>query len=339
VIRIGVLGICLCAIILGIRIQGAQSVDVRLEQARRFLVGQNKDFTRARNLLVDLVQHAKGETLVWADIYLGYIEDRANNRQTALSWYEAALTVKGASAGSLEVAKYGLKQPLVWIRHLDSDVPPPSERTVAAPPAPVAKSTAYVTRERPTGLVPASNLSAEQRLQNFEGLWSLIEVNYAHFQLKSIDWAEVHRRYLSRLSLIKSDDDFYLLMFQLVNELKDTHSWLDNYKEPLLADVPDMPIDMFGGRPFVIAGARAGWEVLSVDGMTPSEKMESLRSFLRATSSMRAYQRQAGRSLLAGKEGETVRITLRSPDRQIETESSTAPAGNVVYRPNRRRAI
>ena len=286
------------------------------------LTGEHKDVPRAKNLLLEIAQNAKGEALAWADIYLGYVEDRAGRRQSAIDWYQAALTVNGASRGSLELARFGLQQPLVWIRHLDSGEPPPPV-AVAAPPAPTAHSTAHVTREPSAGLIPASNLSAEQRRQNFEALWSLIDVNYAHFKLKSIDWAEVHGRYVSRLGQIQGDDDFYLLMFQLVNELNDTHSWLDNYKEPLLADVPDLPVDMFGGRPFVIAGARAGWEVISVDGLTPKEKMESLRPYLRATSSPRAFQRKAGRSLLAGKEGESARITLRSPDGQIATESPT----------------
>jgi len=83
-----------------------------------------------------------------------------------------------------------------------------------------------------------------------------------------------------------------------------------------------MPIDLFRGRPFVIAGSRAGWEVISVDGIAPKDKMESLKPYLRGTSSTRAFERQATRSLLAGKEGENVRITLRSPDGRIETESS-----------------
>jgi C-terminal processing protease CtpA/Prc len=123
------------------------------------------------------------------------------------------------------------------------------------------------------------------------------------------------------LNLVKSDDDFYTLMFQLVNELKDTHSWLDNYSTPPLADVPDMPIDLFRGRPFVTAGAKAGWEVTSVEGMAPKDKMESLRPYLRGTSSTRSFQRQASRSILAGKADENVSITLRSPDGRIETES------------------
>jgi carboxyl-terminal processing protease len=288
-------------------------------KARRLLEGEHKDVPAARKLLLEIVQKAKGETLAWADIYLGYIEDRANNRQNALGWYQSAVGVKGASPASLDLARFGLQQPLLWIRHLDLGQPTPSP--VIAPSPPVPNSAGYVTRERPTGLTPATNLSAEQRLQNFEALWSLIDVNYAHFKLKSIDWTEIHRRYQSRLSLIKSDDDFYLLMFQFVNELKDTHSWLDNYPNPQLADVPNMPIDLFRGRPYVIAGPKAGWEVISVDGMSPKEKMESLRPYLRGVSSTRAFERQASRSLLSGKEGENVTIILRSPGGQTETES------------------
>src|SRR6476660_3671592 len=161
--RRAILGIWLCVITLGVSVHVTQCVDTRLQQARRLLEGEHKDVAAARSLLLEIAKNAKGETLVWADIYLGYIEDRANNRQSALGWYESALGVKGASPSSLDVARYGLKQPLVWIRHLDSGVPPP---VVTAPSASAGNSTAYVRRERPEGLTPAINPSAEQRLQN-----------------------------------------------------------------------------------------------------------------------------------------------------------------------------
>src|SRR5215470_15915867 len=140
--------IWVCAITLAVTVHGTQSVDKRLQQAQRLLVGEHKDVPQARSLLLEIVRNARGETLVWADIYLGYIEDRANNRQSALDWYESALKVKGASASSLDIARYGLKQPLVWIRHLDFGVPQPTARP---PTTPIAKSTAYVTGERPAG--------------------------------------------------------------------------------------------------------------------------------------------------------------------------------------------
>jgi hypothetical protein len=83
----------------------------------------------------------------------------------------------------------------------------------------------------------ARNLSAQQRRENFDVLWRVLDTMYADFELKHIDWVEVGQRYKNRLDTVAGDDDFYLLMFQLVNELKDTHSWLQNYKAPTLAAV------------------------------------------------------------------------------------------------------
>jgi hypothetical protein len=106
------------------RLTEAAVVPSRLDEARRRLTGDHKDTEKARKQLLEIVQGDKAdsdaETLVWADIYLGYIEDRANNRQSAIGWYEKALAVEGAPPGSVSVAKSGLRQPLVWIRHLDA---------------------------------------------------------------------------------------------------------------------------------------------------------------------------------------------------------------------------
>lgn len=100
-----------------------------LDEARASLTGIHKDTQTARKLLLEIVQQADktqpdAETLAWANIYLGYIEDLAKNRQAAIGWYQKALAVQGASSGSINLAKYGLQRPLVWIRHLDSPPQP-----------------------------------------------------------------------------------------------------------------------------------------------------------------------------------------------------------------------
>ena len=86
----------------------------------------------------------------------------------------------------------------------------------------------FVTDQPPAGLTLRTNLSAKERRENFERLWTIIDTEYADFILKSIDWAEVHRRYRAKLDTLAGDDDFYLMMLRLVNELKDTHSLLEN---------------------------------------------------------------------------------------------------------------
>jgi carboxyl-terminal processing protease len=303
----------------------AADAAAKLQNARRFLTGDHKDTDAAKKLLLDVVQKSDGardpDSLFWAYIYLGYIEDRAKNRDSAIGWYEKAAAVDGIKPGVADVAKFGIRQPLVWLRHLDSDTAGAEQKTMEAhkPPAqPNRSGWAYIAKE-PPDLALATNLSAKERKENFEALWSIIDASYADFQLKSIDWQQVGRRYLARLDSITSDDDFYLMMFQLVNELKDTHSWLNNYPPPALYTVRDMPIDIFENRPFVIAGDKAGWEVLAVDGMTIPERIESLRPFLKACSSERAFRREAVHALLAGNASEAVSVKLRSPQGQTET--------------------
>lgn len=100
----------------------AMAAPSQLEQARQYLTGGHKDTNKATELLLEVAQDPKAspEELIWAQIYLGYIEDRAGNRKAAIGLYEKALKVEGAPSGSVSMAKYGLRQPLVWIRHLDA---------------------------------------------------------------------------------------------------------------------------------------------------------------------------------------------------------------------------
>jgi carboxyl-terminal processing protease len=220
-------------------------------------------------------------------------------------------TEKGRETAAPQPALAAVEQPV-----------PAVEQPAPAAAAPLAREwpgNARLTKERPTGLTLARDLSPQERRENFEALWSLIDAYNAKFALKSIDWNEVGRRYRARLETLTGDDDFYLMMFQLVNETKDTGWHLENYKVPMLDGIPDVPIDMVQGKPFIVGGAKAGWEVLSVDGMTAAEKMESMRPYFRAYSSERAFRRQAGRSLLAGRLGTSARVELRSPEGQRES--------------------
>ena len=95
-----------------------------LEAARQYLTGNRKDTDKASTLLTEIVKSRKEDAsageIAWACIYLGYIADRAKNRQEAMDWYKKALEVENAPSGAVNVATFGLRQPLVWIRHLDA---------------------------------------------------------------------------------------------------------------------------------------------------------------------------------------------------------------------------
>jgi serine/threonine protein kinase len=95
----------------------------KLLAARVALKSVPKDTARARKLLLEILDKDKGTlqpgSLCYVYVYLGYIEDRATNREQAVAWYRQALEVLEADMVR-QCAEFGLKESLTWIRHLDS---------------------------------------------------------------------------------------------------------------------------------------------------------------------------------------------------------------------------
>ncbi len=188
----------------------------------------------------------------------------------------------------------------------------------------------YVTTgQPPTDLIPGQELSAAEQRENFDFLCRAIDETYAGFELKSINWGQIRLKYAERLPSISTTDEYYRLLFHLVNELKDTHSWLQNYHVSLPGSRPDLALRLFDGRPFVVAvgaeseaaqlGVEAGWEVVEVDGTPVAAKMEQLRSVVPGRSTERAFRGEACRYLLAGEPGSTLNLKLRSSEGRFET--------------------
>ncbi len=106
--------------------------EMKLDKAREVLTGEPKDPVQAKKLLLDIVEHDKdtldSPSLCYVYVYLGYIEDRAGNRNEAIPWYKKALELKDTDRVR-ECAEYGLEKPLTWIRHLDEATTPPPGTT------------------------------------------------------------------------------------------------------------------------------------------------------------------------------------------------------------------
>ncbi|MFA9392584.1 MAG: S41 family peptidase [Prolixibacteraceae bacterium] len=59
---------------------------------------------------------------------------------------------------------------------------------------------------------------------NFEYLWKQCNEKYSYFDLKKIDWNEVHDRYSAQLTDSMSDDSLFILMGNMLDELRDGHT-------------------------------------------------------------------------------------------------------------------
>jgi serine/threonine protein kinase/C-terminal processing protease CtpA/Prc len=231
--------------------------------------------------------------------------------------------------------RYQLEEGVLVLSRQDEGTQPPKSEA-SSNSLPVGKG--YVTTDSaPVGLTPARVLSAQEQRENFDFLCKAIDETYASFELKSIDWGEVCRRYQERLDSAASADQFYRLLFQLVNELKDTHSWLQNYHPAFPTSGPGLTVALFEGKPFIVAvngdseaaglGAKPGSEVLEVDGLSVEDKLKQLRLGLPACSSERAFRREACRHLLAGERDTKVNVKLRLPDGHAQTFALRRTAG------------
>jgi carboxyl-terminal processing protease len=104
-------------------------------------------------------------------------------------------------------------------------------------------------------------------------------------------------------------------------------------------------ISLVEGKPFITfvgqgseiagAGVKPGWEIVSIDGLPPSEKIELLRPFLRAASSERAFHYMAARYLLSGANGTLALAKLRSPEGQIKDMNLHRDSSPMLGRPQR----
>ena len=117
-----VMAICLTCLLAGPLLADEVAGEMKLQKARVALTGEQKDIVQAKKLLLDIVEKDKdtldSQSLCYVYVYLGYIEDRAGNRNEAVAWYKKALEIKDADRVQ-ECATFGLEKPLTWIRHLD----------------------------------------------------------------------------------------------------------------------------------------------------------------------------------------------------------------------------
>jgi tetratricopeptide (TPR) repeat protein len=123
-----VMAICLTCLLAGPLLADEVAGEMKLQKARVALTGEQKDIVQAKKLLLDIVEKDKdtldSQSLCYVYVYLGYIEDRAGNRNEAVAWYKKALEIKDADRVQ-ECATFGLEKPLTWIRHLDENATPP----------------------------------------------------------------------------------------------------------------------------------------------------------------------------------------------------------------------
>ncbi len=323
----------------------------RLSQAREALRSKDKNIPLARSILLELADNHASD-LDAAErchlyVYLGYVEDLADNRETAIGWYEKAVPIEGARVKWIrEVAEIGISRPVTWIRHLDQ-----TRQTASGNGGkgriiePIGKG--YVTYEAPAGpSAPKMDLSKAERVENFEILWKAIDRSYSFFEHKGINWQDVIAHYRTKVEAVETGEEYYRLLHQAVRELKDAHSWLHNYKDEtrLARFSPAVSTRRIEGKAVVTQviegseafenGLRAGAVITRVEGLSVADQVERLRPMLRMCSSERNFQEIAYRQLLHGEEGSELALAFVPQGKETPVESELE-RGSIAGQPSR----
>ena len=89
---------------------------------------------------------------------------------------------------------------------------------------------------------------------NFEALWTIFDQKYCFFEYKKdfVDWDEVYTRYSARVEEEMTDEEFFYVMGEMLNELKDGHvnlvakhdrirylAWFEDYPKNFDANIQE----------------------------------------------------------------------------------------------------
>lgn len=226
------------------------SGDAQLEPIRRLL--RERRLSEASQRLEETVDGSAATGIrASAFVYLGYIDDLSDRREEAIAKYTAAAQL-GDHSG---LAKAGLEQPLLWIRHIDA---------------------MDTTRKS-----VATKLSAEEKLKNIDVLCLEVSKRSTRLKSKNVPWSELCSAARGEAANLAQVDDFYALLFRLVAGLRDSHTWFVNFPQRFLQYGIGASCRCEGHHAFVArvsprspadaAGLRPGMEILAVDGKTPDQ--------------------------------------------------------------------
>lgn len=195
------------------------------------------------------------------------------------------------------------------------------------------------TNPAPVGAEASSHtLSVEDRLEVFEEIWKTINEKYYDASFHGTDWRAVRERYRPLVEKAVSDNDFYVVLKQMVGELKDAHTRFHTpeqrrERERLQAVSAGLSIFDVEGKPVVVgvepdsdasrAGVQPGMIVLNIDGRPVAERLEEARARVAGTSSERAIRLRLYRMIVDGDPGTSLRLSLARADGSVFEVSLT----------------
>lgn len=190
-------------------------------------------------------------------------------------------------------------------------------------------------------------LTAEQRVEGFSRVWSMVKFNFANFDLvPELNWDDVLTEYLPKVMADQSNDQFDLLLRQCFARLKDGHTSVGvSGASSLPSASPPLKVRPIAGKAVVTeivetedvkaSGIKPGDEITHIDGREVREVLEKdiypyICSSTPQGRDLRAYYR-----LLRGEKDSKVTLSIKTLEGATRKVTLKRQAGGLSMLPRK----
>jgi len=161
---------------------------------------------------------------------------------------------------------------------------------------------------------------SQDRLANYHRLWRAMDAHYPYFQQKGIGWEELAAGYRPQIEGASSDQEYYLLIENMLAELNDGHTGLTPSFAFQAGCTFAWAREMDGQAVVTVArgsgletGLEVGSVILSVDGLPVEQALDSVAPCLQVGSTPWKRRSLAFHNLLHTPFGSRREITFQTP--------------------------
>jgi len=177
--------------------------------------------------------------------------------------------------------------------------------------------------------VSTQSLSEKDRIEVFEKVWKSVNDKYYDSSFNGIDWNAARERYRSRSGNLKSDEEFYALLNQMLGELRDAHTLfrtprqLEASKKQQATSagisvrvVEEVPVifSVDKDSDAAQAGIEVGMMVRTIDGQPFTERLARAQGEVSASSSERLTRLRVYARIIAGEPHTPLKLGLTRAD-------------------------
>lgn len=178
--------------------------------------------------------------------------------------------------------------------------------------------------------VSTESLSEKDRIKVFEKVWQTVNDRYYDSTFNGVDWNASRELYRSRIGGLKSDEEFYALLSQMLGELRDAHTLFRTPRQREASKkrqatgagisirvVEEVPVifsvdkDSDAAR----AGIETGMIVRTIDGQPFAERFAQAQGEISASSSERLTRLRVYARMVAGEPDTPLKLGLTRADR------------------------